>query len=292
MLYRNPRAPRPQPEQAGRGENRELFRLLVIVGLLVVISVVTIDRLTAWLAPKLPFALEVGLADSLSFNALVEAEASRVPRDVERRRAVNADLQRRSQKILRVLQAPPDLTITPHYLESDTANAVTTIGGHILLFGGLLDKLRYEEELDAILAHEIGHVLHRHVVQHLSRGVTTAVVIGLLGIRSASLNQWLLGDLRQLEQLAYSRDAEREADETAILASQRLYGGTAGVVSVFDLFNRLQRTSALAWTQSHPLPAERAQHARELDRVGQQPRPLTPLTPPLKLSTQNYRSER
>jgi len=292
MLYRNPRAPRPQPEQAGRGENRELFRLLMSVGLLIVIGVAMIDRLTGWLAPKLPFALEVRLADSLSFNALVEAEASRVPRDVERRRAITADLQRRGQKILRALQAPPDLTITLHYLESDTVNAVTTIGGHIILFSGLLEKLRYEEELDAILAHEIGHVLHRHVVQHLSRGVTMAVALGLLGVRNVSLNQWLLGDLHQLEQLAYSRDAEREADETAILAIRQLYGGTAGVVSVFDLFNSLQRTSAPAWTQSHPLPAERAQHARAVDRVDRQTKALTRLAPPLKLGAQNDRSRR
>lgn len=292
MLYRNPRASRPQPEQAGRGENRELFRLLVIVGLLVIISVLAIDRLTAWFAPKLPFSLEVRLAESLSFNTLVEAEASSAPRDVERRRAITADLQQRGQKILQALQAPPDLTTTLHYLESNTVNAVTTIGGHIILFDGLLKKLRYEEELDAVLAHEIGHVIHRHVVQHLSRGVTTAVVIGLLGIRSASLNQWLLGDLHQLEQLAYSRDAEREADETAILAIRRLYGSTAGVVSVFDLFDSMERTSAPAWTQSHPLPAERAQHARVLDSADRQPRPLTPLKPPLKPDIQHDHSSK
>lgn len=95
-----------------------------------------------------------------------------------------------------------------------------------------------------------------------------------------------------IEQLAYSRDAEREADETAILAIRQLYGGTAGVVSVFDLFNSLQRTSAPAWTQSHPLPAERAQHARAVDRLDRQTKALTPLAPPLKLSAQNDRSRR
>lgn len=285
ILYRNPRLARPKPEQAAQGENRELLRLLVIVSLLVVVTVLAIDRATAWLAPRLPFDLEVRLAESLSLGTFTDARSTQTRQETEKQRAITAALQQHVEKISRVLQLPADMPITVHYLDSDMVNAVATLGGHVMVFRGLLEKLRYAEELDAVLAHEIGHVQHRHVVRHLSRGVTTAVAIGLLGIRSASLNRWLLGDLQHLEQLAYGRKAEREADEIAILASERLYGHVEGVVSVFVLFEGLQRTSAPAWTQSHPLPAERAAQARAVTTGTDQPSrtALTPLVPPLRL---------
>lgn len=284
IVYRNPPLRRLPPEQAARGENRELLHLLLIVGLVVGLALLAIDRMTFWLAPRLPFALEVQLAETLHLDAMAGSMlGGRTGGALQQRQAIEAALQQRAERILGVLPTPDGLTLKLHYLEGDTVNAVATLGGHITVFQGLLQKLRYEEELDAVLAHEIGHVIHRHMIRHLSRGVMTAVALSLIGIRSASLNQWLIGDLQQLQQLAYSREAEREADEAAITASQRLYGGTEGVAAVFDLFAQLQRNSAPAWTQSHPLPAERATRARESVGPTGAPRSLTPLAPPLAL---------
>lgn len=284
IVYRNPPVRRLPPEQAARGENRELLHLLLIVGLVVGLALLAIDRLTFWLAPRLPFALETQLAETLHLDAMAGAMLGGRAGTAPQRQAIEAALQQRAERILGVLPVPAGLTLKLHYLEGDTVNAVATLGGHITVFQGLLQKLRYEEELDAVLAHEIGHVIHRHMIQHLSRGVMTAVALSLIGIRSASLNQWLIGDLQQLQQLAYSREAEREADEAAIMASQRLYGGTEGVVAVFDLFSKLQQSSAPAWTQSHPLPAARAVRARESVGPNDASRLLTPLAPPLMLA--------
>jgi predicted Zn-dependent protease len=284
MIYRNPRAARPQPEQAARGEHQELLQLLFAVSLIIVVAVLAIDRLTVWLAPKLPFAMEVRLAESLNLDTVATSMLGGQAKRSDQKRPIELALQQRAARIMAVLQVPADTPIRVHYLPSDTVNAMATLGGHLLVFEGLLAKLRYQEELDAVLAHEIGHILHRHMIQHLSRGVMMATALGLIGIRSSSLNQWLIGDLQQLQLLAYSREAEREADDTAILASQRLYGHTAGVVSIFQLFNQLNAGSAPAWTQSHPLPADRAHHAHALT-VGTGKLPtLTPLTPPLALA--------
>lgn len=284
MLYRNPRPTRPQPEQAARGEHREVLQLLFAASLIIVVAVLVIDRFTVWLAPRLPFAMEVRLAESLNLDTVAVSMLGGQFKRSDSQRAIEVALQQRAANIMQALQVPADMPIQIHYLPSETVNAMATLGGHLMVFQGLLAKLHYQEELDAVLAHEIGHILHRHMIQHLSRGVMMATALGLIGIRSSSLNQWLIGDLQQLQLLAYSREAEREADDAAILASQRLYGHTAGVVSIFRLFNQLKASSAPAWTQSHPLPEDRAHHAQGLaERTTDKPPTLTPLTPPLAL---------
>ena len=39
-------------------------------------------------------------------------------------------------------------------------------GGKIIVFTGLLNLLRSKDELSAVLAHETGHVVARHVVSN------------------------------------------------------------------------------------------------------------------------------
>lgn len=281
MRYSNPAPRRPDPVQAARGENAELLRLLVAVSLIVVLCLLVADRAAVWLAPALPFSVEQRLAQTMKLDALaVSMMGGGKPSAAQGE--IEAALQARADRIRQVLALPADMPIKLHYVEGDMVNAFATLGGHVTVFRGLLVKLRYEEELDAVLAHEIGHVQHRHVVQHLSRGVVAAAALGLIGVRSASVSKWLIGDAQQLQQLAYSRAAEREADATAMLASQRLIGSTQGMVELFKLFDRLQRTqpglARIPWLQSHPLPLERARDAEATPGAA---RALTPLAAPL-----------
>ncbi len=284
MRYSNPAPRRPDPAQTARGENAELLRLLVAVSLIVVTCLLVADRAAVWLAPSLPFSVEQRLAltmklDGLAATMMGGGKPSPAQREIE------AALQGRADRIVHALQLPADMPITLHYVDGGTVNAFATLGGHVTVFRGLLAKLRYEEELDAVLAHEIGHVQHRHVVQHLSRGVVATAALGLIGVRSASVSKWLIGDAQQLQQLAYSRDAEREADATAMLASQRLSGSARGMVELFKVFDTLQRTqpgmAQIPWLQSHPQPLERARAAEASPGAAGA---LTPLAAPLNLS--------
>lgn len=264
MRYSNPAPRRPDPAQVARGEHAELLRLLVAVSLIVVLCLLVADRAAVWLAPALPFSVEQRLAQTMKLDALAATMAGG-GQPTPAQREIEAALQARADRICQVLALPADMPIKMHYVEGDTVNAFATLGGHVTVFRGLLVKLRYEEELDAVLAHEIGHVQHRHVVQHLSRGVVAAAALGLIGVRSASVSKWLIGDAQQLQQLAYSRAAEREADATAMLASQRLFGSTLGMVELFTMFDTVQRTqpglARIPWLQSHPQPLERARDA-------------------------------
>lgn len=284
MRYRNPQAPKTDHSTVVVGERREFLRLLLAVSAIVAVLMFSLDRLAAWAAPRIPFSWEVDIARSLHLDTLpVMLAAGGGERRGENAERIEAALHERALRIARALDVPAEIEIRTRYVASPTVNAVATLGGQITVFGGLLDKIEFEEELDAVLAHEIGHVLHRHLVRHLSRGLSTAAALNLLGIRSAVLNRWLIGDAEQLQQLAFSRAAEREADDSAVRAALRLHGNTDGLVRLLARFDEMERTKRsdpggeLAFLRSHPRAQERMQHAAVSPLA--EARPLTPLQP-------------
>ena len=52
--------------------------------------------------------------------------------------------------------------------EPDTPNAFVTPGGKVVVFTGLLQLLQmHDDEIAAVLGHEVAHVLARHIVSAL-----------------------------------------------------------------------------------------------------------------------------
>lgn len=49
-------------------------------------------------------------------------------------------------------------------------NAMVVPGGKIVVHSGLLDIMRSDDEIAAVLGHEAAHVLARHVVSHSPSG--------------------------------------------------------------------------------------------------------------------------
>lgn len=268
MRYRNPPFSKIDHSAAIAGERREFLRLLLAVTAIVVALMVSLDRLAFWLAPRIPFPWEVDIARTLHLDTLpVTLVAGRIDQHGENTQRIESVLREHAARIGRALEIPAEMEIRIRYVASPTVNAVATLGGQVVVFSGLLEKIEFEEELDAVLAHEIGHVMHRHMVRHLSRGLSTAAALYVVGIRSTMLNRWLIGDAEHLQQLAYTRAAEREADEAAVRAMMSLHRSTEGLVKLFSRFEELEKAGGAAlggeisFLRSHPRPEERRQRA-------------------------------
>ncbi|MGQ0383439.1 MAG: M48 family metallopeptidase [Gammaproteobacteria bacterium] len=94
-------------------------------------------------------------------------------------------------------------------------NAFALPAGIIVMTDELVELARDEREIAAVLAHEIGHIRHRHALRMLLQDAGVAVLaFALLGdIGSASSLAAAIPVL--LVQAAHSRDFEREADAYA-----------------------------------------------------------------------------
>jgi predicted Zn-dependent protease len=96
------------------------------------------------------------------------------------------------------------------------ANAFALPSGIIVMTDELVKLARNDQEIVAVLAHELGHVRHRHTMRRLLESSATALIIAGVTGDIASTTSLAAAAPTLLLQTRYSRDHEREADLYAI----------------------------------------------------------------------------
>ena len=136
-------------------------------------------------------------------------------------------------------------------------NAFALPGGRIVFFSELVEKATTPAEFAGVLAHEMGHVVHRDGTQAMMRNYALSIVIGFV---TGDFSGGTLGELGQLVlEMSYSRDAEAEADQFAAELLREEGITSAGMV---DFFSRINEETgdmprALRFLSSHPPHEER-----------------------------------
>ncbi len=213
-----------------------------------------VGELARWLAPRLPFEAELKLMAALPAGDPQQGEAAR------RSRA----LQALADRVAAAMDLPPGMPIQLRSEARDELNAYATLGGRVRVFDGLYTRIRHEETMAALLAHEIAHVRERHVAAQLGRGLAGSLLLSLLSADAGGMAaQQLLGQGAQLGLFAYSREQEAAADAAALAALQRLYGEVGGLAELLELL-REQDGEAPTALRSHPAITERLAAARQL----------------------------
>jgi len=116
--------------------------------------------------------------------------------------------------------------------EPDFVNAGALPGGQIVIGRGLLELLESEDELAAILGHEVAHVDERHAIERLQYEVQSRK-IGMRGL-------YRLGQIGVvLFQMGYTKEKEDEADRVGLGLTVRAGYSPAGAVEVMKRFDRL-----------------------------------------------------
>ena len=143
-------------------------------------------------------------------------------------------------------------------LRSDQVNAFCMPGGRIAFFTGIIDKLKLtDDEIAAVMGHEIAHALREHGRDRQAKATTTGLASTALG---ALFSAWSGYDVRglantagQLYVLKFSRDEEREADLVGLdIAARAGYDPRAGIA----LWNKMaalnQRGAPIELLSTHP----------------------------------------
>lgn len=144
------------------------------------------------------------------------------------------------------------------------ANAFALPGGTIVITDDMVKAAETPEEVQAVLAHEIGHVELRHTLRSVLQNSVTAVVVATITADAASLSVAVAGLPVLVAQTKYSREFEAAADDFAFkLLKQKGYSPAAFA----SLMERLakkheQQERAFAYVSSHPVTAERVKRAR------------------------------
>ena len=160
-----------------------------------------------------------------------------------------------------------DQPIELHVLNHRMVNAFALPGGYVVLFRGLIDAANGPDEVAAVLAHEIGHVVSRDPTRHALRSAGSIGVLGLL-LGDFAGGAAVLFLTERLISAQYSQGAEAGAD---IFAYDRLEGAGVSPAALGDMFDRLRQRygdsdGITAHFLSHPSLGARIDAARAAAR--------------------------
>jgi len=252
MEYSNPEL----PEDINTSKESSLKEFLILTGGLTGIVFIVISLLILIVdnfADKIPFELE----KDLPISSFIEKQnTEKLP----------PYLKSLSQKVINSFTLPEKMNITVHYVNDDTVNAFATLGGHIVLYRGLLEKLKHEDEIAMVIAHEVAHIKYRHPILSASHGIVVGIVLSVISSSSGdSVVSDLMGTTGMASLMRFSREYEYQSDKDAINSLMKIYGHAGGALGLFKVFDsEFGKAKSFEFLATHPLTKNRITQTKEM----------------------------
>ena len=175
----------------------------------------------------------------------------------------------------RILAHSKDQALDFHFLavKSPAINAFASPGGVLAFNEGLILSAETESELSGVVAHEIAHVVHRHIarLQALTEGSSLVSTLSLIGALIAAAYNSEFAELVLFggsalpidRRLSYTRTFEYEADRFGMqmMAAARL--DPAGMPAFFEKLQQQEgRNQQIEFLRTHPLTVSRLSEAQ------------------------------
>ena len=193
---------------------------------LLVVLIQGVYQLGHFLGPMVPFSWE----KEVSRQALADFPLTDRGPEAQARRAT---LQRLADDLVPTFHLPPEMTVTVHYSNQDVVNAFATLGGNIVVYEGLIQRLPSENALSMVIAHEMSHVKHRDAIRGVTGDQLVTLIVGLATGDSALAAQ-IVSNIQLLEGLKFTRDAEERSDKEGLASLEGHYGHVNGYLQTFD----------------------------------------------------------
>ncbi len=237
-----------------------LFLLLLLLGLLAVI--VRRDKIAESLANKVPIEWEI------EFGQKIFQNISSTEKILTNTAAYDAQIQAITNALLPALGRTP-LVFHFHVIEDTNLNAFAVPGGHVFILTGLLDAVKRPEQLAGVVAHEMAHATRRHSMRN---GISSAglwVIISALFGDAKGITAVLADGSQYLIGQKFSRDFEREADDTGWSYLIDANVDPRGMIEFFETMKAEQDKTAagrmantLSFLSTHPATDERMKRLR------------------------------
>ncbi|HNV23381.1 MAG TPA: M48 family metallopeptidase [Candidatus Omnitrophota bacterium] len=205
---------------------------------------------------------EISMGNNLHTGLLKEFKLSQNKEQIER-------LSRVGEKVALVSDRQ-DYKYKYFVLEKDELNAFTTPGGNIYVYTGLMNKLKSDDALAGVIAHEIGHCAARHVIKkyQASMGYDTLASLIFNNVQMTSATKQVLSlssnVVMSLVFSSYSRQDEYEADRLAVKYLYLSGYDPQGMVATLQLLKKeSQGSEGILILRSHPYLDDRIKGVKE-----------------------------
>jgi predicted Zn-dependent protease len=213
---------------------------------------------------------EVQKAAAQAYNQLVsEAKSKGV---LNKDEALVARVRKVAQRLIpQTATFRPDAPGWPwevNVLQSEELNAFAMPGGKIMVYSGIIEKLKLSDaELAAILGHEIAHALREHSRERISRAYAQQLALAGVGVATgAGQGTMQLANMvaSVTFQLPHSREQESEADRIGLELSARGGYDPNAAVTLWQKMIAEDRGGGPEFLSTHPNPESRIKDLQAL----------------------------
>ncbi|MDH3475547.1 MAG: M48 family metallopeptidase [Rhodospirillales bacterium] len=145
-------------------------------------------------------------------------------------------------------------------LEDKEPNAFALPGGKVGVNSGLFKVAKNDDQLAAVMAHEVAHAIARHSAERMSRQMMVQTGLGVAGAVSetAAANVGLMAQAATLGLiLPFTRDQESEADEIGLLYMAKAGYDPREAVKLWQNFEDYGGGRPPEFLSTHPSPGTR-----------------------------------
>jgi predicted Zn-dependent protease len=148
-----------------------------------------------------------------------------------------------------------------HVIQDNQLNAWAMPGGKMVVYSGLIEKLQLsDDELAAIMGHEIAHSLREHARERISQETASGALLGIAGavLGLGEVGQGLANAVAQVTfTLPHSRAHETEADRIGVELAARAGYNPHAAVSVWQKMLQAGGSGGPQFLSTHPSPETR-----------------------------------
>jgi predicted Zn-dependent protease len=182
--------------------------------------------------------------------------------------ARNPELNRRVQEVgRRIAETSPhpewewEFTL----FENPEPNAFALPGGKVGVNTGLFKVAENDDQLAAVIGHEVAHAIARHGSERVSQGMLTQIGVAALGVATNTTYAQLAAQAATLGViLPYSRTQEAEADHIGLLYMAEAGYDPREAVVLWQNFDKLGGAGQPEFLSTHPAPGSRIDNLQAL----------------------------
>ena len=170
-------------------------------------------------------------------------------------------------KKLAAVSDRPKLPYTFKVLNMPDPNAFACPGGAIFITKPLLDKIKSDDELASILAHEVAHAARRHSMKEYEKATSAALLIniGMAAFGAGSSANTVVGVGFNLIQNGRSRSDENNADEYGVRYADKAGFDPNAFVTMFETLKSLSNgKEPPKLLSTHPPTKDRIENVKKI----------------------------
>ncbi len=152
-------------------------------------------------------------------------------------------------------------------IDEKTVNAHVMAGGKITFYTGLIRQLQLtDDEIAAVMGHEISHALREHTREKVSQDQASTLALNIGGalLGAGQVGMQIAGLAKTLGMdLPFSRHMESEADEFGLELAARAGYNPKAAITLWEKMGKAG-SGGPKFLSTHPAPEDRMRHLAEL----------------------------